>query len=553
MSVATVAVALLWPPTYMSGATILIEQQEIPQELVRSAVTSFADQRVQVISQRVMTTQNLLTLIERYNLYPDIRINKPREVLLQTMRDDIAMKLISADVIDPRSGRPTQATIAFSVSYKSRSPELALKVANDLTSLYLNENLTSRTRMAQQTSTFFTEEAARQQAKIVELDKKLSEFKEKNKDRLPELNQVNQQISERTDLDLRDAESRVAQLDAQKILLEAQLAQISPTSQIMSDSGQRILSTEDRLKAKRSELASYRARYAPGHPDILNAEREVAGLEKQVTSDDNTSDRLRRLGDAKQQLADAREKYSPDHPDVMRLTRIVAGLEKEVAEAPSSNAVSQGKNHADNPAYVQVKGQLDALTGERESAVKRRDTLREKRDDYERRLAQEPIVERGYRELARDLDAAQLKYQEIRSKQTEVQVSQNLESEQKGERFTMIEPPLPPEKPISPNRILILVMGFILSMGSAMGAAALRESSDSSVRGVKDLRALLSVAPLAAIPLITTEAERRRHQRLVRYSWQGTVVAMVTLVVLVHFLVRPLDVLWLALLRRFGV
>src|SRR5271167_2129644 len=92
----TVTVALLWPPTYVSGATILIEQQEIPQELVRSAVTSFADQRVQVISQRVMTTQNLLSLIERYNLYPDIRVNKPREILLQTMRDNIALKMISA-------------------------------------------------------------------------------------------------------------------------------------------------------------------------------------------------------------------------------------------------------------------------------------------------------------------------------------------------------------------------------------------------------------------------------------------------------------------------
>ena len=116
-----VTVALVLPPTYTSGATILIEQQEIPQELVRSAVTSFADQRVQVISQRVMTTQNLLELIERYNLYPDIRASKPREVLLQAMRNDIGMKMISADVIDPRSGRPTQATIAFSVNYNSHS------------------------------------------------------------------------------------------------------------------------------------------------------------------------------------------------------------------------------------------------------------------------------------------------------------------------------------------------------------------------------------------------------------------------------------------------
>ena len=187
----TVAVAILWPPTYRAGATILIEQQEIPQELVRSAITSFADERVQIISQRVMTTQNLMSLIDRYNLYPDIRESKPREVLLQKMRSDIALKMISADVIDPRSGRPTEATIAFTVSYQNRSPDLALKVANELTTLYLNENLNSRTQMAEQTTAFFAEETTKQEARIDELDKKLAAYKEKHQDSLPDLNQLN--------------------------------------------------------------------------------------------------------------------------------------------------------------------------------------------------------------------------------------------------------------------------------------------------------------------------------------------------------------------------
>src|ERR1700722_18753322 len=217
----TVLLAVLLPPTYRSGATILIEQQEIPQELVRSAITSFADQRIQVISQRVMTTQNLLVLIDRYHLYPSIRLNKPREVLIQRMRDDISMKMISADVIDPRSGHPTQATIAFSVAYKNESPDLALKVANDLTTLYLDENLTSRTQMAEQTSSFFAEEATSQQARIAELDKTLALFKEKHKDRLPELATLNMQISDRTELELRDVENHISSLDSQRTLLDA--------------------------------------------------------------------------------------------------------------------------------------------------------------------------------------------------------------------------------------------------------------------------------------------------------------------------------------------
>ncbi len=548
-----ILLALLLPPTYRSGATILIEQQEIPQELVRSAITSFADQRVQVISQRVMTTQNLLSLIERYDLYPDMRQSKPREVLLQKMREDIALRMISADVIDPRSGRPTQATIAFSISYQNRSPDLALKVANDLTSLYLNENLTSRTQMAEQTATFFAEEAKRQQERIVELDKALAEFKQKHQDRLPELAQLNMQVTDRTQLELRDAENRIASLDSQRVLLEAQLAQINPTSQVFSDTGQRVMSAEDRLKALRSMLAGYKARYAPGHPDIVNSEREIAGLEKQVTSDDNTSDVARQLDEAKAQLARASEKYAPDHPDVIRLTRVVEGLQKAVLAQPSGGVDVHEKSHADNPVYIQVKGQLDALGVDQKSAEVKRDELRAKLEDYERRLAQAPAVERDYRALARDLDNAQLKYQQIRAKQADVQVSQNLETERKGERFTMIEPPLPPEKPISPNRIMILALGLILSLGAGAAAAVVKDSLDPSIRGVRDMRRLLNVAPLASIPPIVTNAERDRHRRVLRYSWQGSIGALIALAVLVHFLVRPLDILWLSLLRRFGV
>jgi succinoglycan biosynthesis transport protein ExoP len=549
----TIAMAVMWPPTYRTGATILIEQQEIPQELVRSAISSFADQRVQVISQRVMTTQNLMSLIERYNLYPDIRESKPREVLLQKMRSDISLKMISADVIDPRSGRPTQATIAFSISYQNRSPELTLKVANELTTLYLNENLSSRTQMAEQTTAFFSEEAAKQEVRIAELDKKLAEYKQKHQNSLPELSQLNLQVSDRTGLELRDAENRIAAIDSQQVLLRAQLAQLNPTSQVYSDTGQRVMGVEDRLKSLKSELAGYKARYAPGHPDIINTEREIAGLEKEAKEHDDTSDIARRLSEAKAQLARAQEKYTPDHPDVIRLTHLVGELETEMAAQPSAGTAQKVQSHADNPVYIQVKGQLDALSVERESAEKKRDELSAKLDDFERRLALAPAVERDYRELARDLENAQLKYQQIRAKQGDVQVSENLETARKGERFTMIEPPLPPEKPVSPNRILIMAMGFVLSLGLGLGAAAVRDLLDPSVRGFRDVRQLLSVPPLAAIPTIVTAAEQRTRKRRARYSWAGSFAILIAGVSMVHLFVRPLDVLWITITRRFGM
>jgi uncharacterized protein involved in exopolysaccharide biosynthesis len=548
-----ILLAVLLPPTYRSSATILIEQQEIPQELVRSAITSFADQRIQVISQRVMTTQNLLVLIDRYHLYPDIRLSKPREVLMQRMRDDIGLKMISADVIDPRSGHPTQATIAFSVSYQNQSPDLALKVANDLTTLYLNENLTSRTQLAEQTSAFFAEQSAKEEERIVQLDKALAEFKEKHQDRLPELTTLNLQVTDRTELELRDVENHLSALESQRILLEAQLAQISPTSVVFTDTGQRVLSTEDRLKDLKSKLAGYKARYAPGHPDIVNTEREVAGLEKEVKAEDGTSDILRQLTEARAQLAKLHEKYTAEYPDVIRLQHVVAELEKSVASQPDSDDLAKQQDHADNPAYIQVKGQLDALETQKRSDEMKREELRTKLDDYERRLAAAPAVERDYRLLVRDLDNAQLKYQQLRAKQSDVQISENLETERKGERFTMIEPPLPPEKPISPNRILILVMGFVLSLAAGVGAVVLVDSLDPSIRGINDVRRLLSVPPLAAIPTIVTHNDVRRRRRVSTYSWLGGVTALAGAFAAVHLLVRPLDILWLMLLHRFGM
>jgi hypothetical protein len=117
----------------------------------------------------------------------------------------------------------------------------------------------------------------------------------------------------------------------------------------------------------------------------------------------------------------------------------------------------------------------------------------------------------------------------------------------------MIEPPLPPEKPISPNRFLILMMGFVLSLGAGVGVAMLRDTLDLSIRGVHDIRSMLNVPPLAAVPLIATRAEQRRHRRIVMYSWQGAIVSLIGLAAAIHFLVRPLDVVWANLLRRFGV
>lgn len=552
-AIASVALALGLPPTYRADATILIEQQEIPQDLVRSTVTSFADQRIQVISQRVMTSQNLMRIVERYDLYPKMRERRAREEVVARMRRDVAMKMISANVIDPQSGRPMQATIAFTLGYQSPSPELAVKVANELTTLYLNENLTARTTAAQQTTAFLRDEGTRLAADIERLAAQLAEFQTKHAGALPERTQLNLQLLDRTEMALRDVDRRVESLDAQRTLLLAQLAQMSPTSQVYAESGERILSPADRLRTLRSQLAALKARYAADHPDVLRVEREVAGLEAVVGADDDANDLLRRLDEARGQLGAARERYSSDHPDVQRLARVVDALEAALRDSKSVERVRRAREGADNPAYLQVRTQLRLVEQDREAALREAEALRAQRGEYERRMATAPDVEKAYRQLATEYQSAQTKYQEVRAKQMEATLGQNLEAERKGERFTLIEPPLPPDEPVSPNRPVVLLLGLLASALLAAGIGVVREILDGTVRGAGELARLVDVPPLVTVPLVLTSDERARRLRALRYSWVGAFGALALSVAIVHLWVRPLDVVLAIAMRRLGL
>ncbi|MES9818837.1 MAG: hypothetical protein ABW155_19595 [Candidatus Thiodiazotropha sp.] len=127
----SIGLALGLSSIYRAEATILIEQQEIPSELVRSTVTSYAGERIQVISQRVMTTENLGKIIDDYGLYADTREDTSITLLAEALQEDIELEMISADVVDPRSGRPTTATIAFTLAYSNKVPRIAQKVTTN--------------------------------------------------------------------------------------------------------------------------------------------------------------------------------------------------------------------------------------------------------------------------------------------------------------------------------------------------------------------------------------------------------------------------------------
>lgn len=545
----SIAAALLLPPVYRSSSTILIEQQEIPKELVRSTITSFADQRIQVISQRVMISSNLWKVIEKYNLYEKAREKSPREVIIANMRKDINLRMINAEVVDPRSGRPVEATIAFSLSFESPSPGLAQKVANELTSLYLNENLKDRTQMAAETSDFLGEEVSKLEVVVSNLEEKLALFKEKNVNSLPELTQVNIQLMDRTERELLEVDRELSNLEERKIYLKSELAQLNPSSTVYSESGERILSPSGRLKVLQSEYIKKSAIYSDSHPDILKIKREIDALKSENGVTDANLEIEKQLIDLQSERISSQEKYSNQHPDIIKINKSIADLQKYRQElAVRENVIPNAKY--DNPAYIQLLAQLEAANAESASLKNKQILLRRKLSDLEERLISAPGVERDYKNLTRNYDNSITKYQEIKAKQMEAQLAQSLELGRKGERFTLIEPPLTPENPIKPNRMAILFVGILFAIGASLGLAFLMDAIDGNVHGRKAMTQLLGETPIAVIPYIVTEDEIRARSRFIKYAviFFSALVLLASLAI--HLFFIPIDTLFYIVINK---
>ena len=597
----SLAIALALPAIYKSTSTILIEQQEVPQDFVRTLVTSFAEQRIQVISQKILSTRNLIPLIEKYDLYSEDRKDSPIESVIEAMREKISLDMISADVIDPRSGQASSATIAFTLSFEDRSAKQAQTVVNELTTLFLDENIKNRTETAVEASAFLGVEAEKLSSKIGNLESKLAEFKENNAETLPELAELNLQMMNRTEQEILEVRRQITGIHERKIYLAAELAQQPETideqrynpaydiqrqkyemslqrhqfkmqkeqMELSRRTGIGQLEPDTRLEALQSEYLASVSKYSSGHPDVQRLKREIDSLRANVGSTSSDTTMLdSRIANLRQTLSSTKERYSSDHPDVRRNERELKELEGQrnstVAKFSTKRSTGgfPGYNITEaqyliqtnpNPAHVQLKSQLDAADTELVSLNTKIVELESKFSDYELRMTKTPQVEREYRELTRDFDTASEKYREITAKQLEAQLAQSLESEQKGEKFTLIEPPVFPEKPYKPNRLAIAFLGFVFSLAGGLGAASLAEALNDSVRGRRGITEMMGEPPLALVPYINTVQDVRKKILQRSMLAFGTIASILVVAALVHLYLMPLDVLWFKSIRKVGI
>jgi uncharacterized protein involved in exopolysaccharide biosynthesis len=545
-----IAGAVFWPPTYQSSATILIEEADVPNDLVKSTVSAFADERLQSIQQRVMTTQNLANIINKFNLYADNRQSQPINLIIDFMRTKIDMEIVSADTTDPKSGRPTKAAIAFTLSFAGTSPQQTQQVTNELVTLYLSENQRAREEQATSTASFLIGESQRLQTNMVKLENDLANFKIEHSGLLPEDMTVNSQLLDRTGSQLLDVTRQIQALRERQTLVQAQLAQTDPSLEFRS-ADPSLLSPNDQLKALQSKYAELSAKYGPQHPDVVSISRQIDILKAAGATGWNDPAALGlQVQSLETTLQAARQRYGEKHPDVVALERKLQTAKNALAAAPSQMPTSMS---ATSPAYRQIQVQLASINGEIAATETQQRAVEQKAAQIEERILKAPEIERDYVALKRDYDDAVVKYQEVKAKENEAEIAQNLESERMGEKLSVIEPPLEPIAPIKPNRPVILALGLFLAIAGGIGAGVLKDLMAGRLYGSHQLEMVLGQTPMAVVPFIRTTRDRLKSKLTVISVILLCCLICAVILVSLNLFVAPLNVLWAALLNRFGI
>jgi uncharacterized protein involved in exopolysaccharide biosynthesis len=542
--------AMKLPPVYRSVATILIEDQQIPRTMVETTITDFADKRIQLIKQRVMTRDRILSIIQKHKLYLDKREKLVPSELVKLFQEDAAIALIAADVADPQRGAG-KATIAFTISFSDKHPGLAQAVANELVSLFLEENTRVRAQRAAKTTEFLNEEADKLKRDIERVESKLAEYKGKYGQSLPDAVPMKLSAIERdhealrqTENDIRTARDRIAYLSDALVQAREQ-----PTADPAR--ADRPLSKDEQIRSLKSQYIHLSSRYNPNHPDVLRIKRQIQTLDPGFTGDASASDTRAELLRAEAELDLLKEKYSENHPDVVKQRQRVEMLTQKTSEASDqAGELELSEDLKGNALYLSLSSQLRSTQHELDYALKRREELQKTLHELQSHVDRAPAVEKEYGELLRDRQTILNKYAELEAKSREARLAQTLEEEQKGETFALIEPPVAPDKPEKPDRKKIMAFAMGLGLASGLGIAMLLEMMHEVIRGPKALERITGTAPVVVIPYIETPLALQARKRRLRWIGLALTTTCIVLLVATHFLVMPLEMIWANIMHK---
>lgn len=535
-------VAFVLPSIYESQVMIAVENQEIPEEYVKSTVTGYINERLENLERKILSYPRLLEIINTNELYPDLK--SPGEMVAQ-MRKNITLRTIDVSYRNKRSGGSGKATIAFTLAYQHKIPEKAKQITDILSNLYVEEDQRAREKQAGTTTLFLEKELEDLRGQVKINEEKISRFKAANIDQLPGSTGIFQQTVFRLEQDIDKIDTRIRTLQEKIVYLKSQIANIDPMVPILTDTGKVASNPNNRLKYLRLQLIQMQSNLSEKHPDIIRLKGEIEKLESQVGQKDTSLEHLNRLTIVENKIAELKSKYGTKHPDVVKLSKEADLLTRLIAQQQlSENSTGTIDEQSDNPGYMNIRAQIIVAESEINGLREERKKTSTKFEDYQKKLEMAPFIDEEYNSLTLDYENAKKKFNEVSNKLHSARIAQEMNVSEGGARFRIDYPANLPQKPAAPNRLLIIFMGFVLGIGGAVLLAALMEGLDSSVKATDELESITGIPVLATVSFVDSPVKRRL--RLVKRLMAITTILAIILLTsfMINWFVMPIGDLW---------
>ena len=454
------AAAWLLPAKYRSETTILVEQPKVPEQYVVPNVGSDLQDRLQTLTQQILSRTRLQQIIEDFHLYPEDHGRMASDELIGKMRKDIKVDLIQAP------SKPAELT-AFKVSYSGSNAQLVQQVTSRLTSLFIEENLRAREQQSENTTEFLDNQLQEARTKLEQQEAQLKQFKAQNVGQLPGELQSNLQILSGLQSRLEQANEGLNRSEQQKLYLTSLLNSYRDTPEMAVGPG--------------------------GTTNPLDVDAELARL--------------------RAQLEEYRSRYTDEHPAVVQLRSQIAKDEKLKAEMEKDAAGSGDTDQSGLPrsrGVAEIQSQLKATELDIQNRNKEIGVVDEQIKAYQARLSNTPLREEQLADLSRDYDQSRANYESLLAKKNQSALATDLEKTQQGEQFAVLDPPSMPAAPYFPNRLLFTLAGVGVGLVAAFASAILREMLDGFVHTGEEIAEISKLPMLVMLPVLATPNDVRR-------------------------------------------
>lgn len=456
--IATVMVARGLPNIYRAETVILVDPQKVPDSYVPSTVSSSITDRLSTIRQQVMSPSQLTRLIDELGLFPELRKKLTDQDLIARMQ-----KATTIEVVDSGGQRLSAFRIAFSGS----DPRQVAEVTNRLASMFTERNLKARQQQFNGTAEFLDNELQETKHQLEEKERQLQDLKARYIMDLPESKQYHLEAMNSLRDKLRNSQDLVSRDRQSKVYLQSMSGLSAPTVEVDGDSSASTSPYQAQLRKLETQLRDLQVRYGPNYPDVRKVQSEINKL---------------------------KAKAAAEKPTMV------------IQEQPANSAQ---QHRLRNPV---VEAELNKLDQEIESQTKIQADLENQIQYHVSKLQQVPIFEQQISGLMRDYDALRNHYSQLQDKKLSAQMASELETQEAGERFVILDPATPPDRPFGPNRALIIGGGIIMGLLCGIGVAVLVELSDQSVRHEQEAAKIFGKPVLAGVPQIITEQQRFRRR-----------------------------------------